>query len=201
MPERQLGRLKGRHAPGLVPSAFVGKLADNNQVTIVMTDVEASTALWEWNGMAMNAAISMHDDLIRYSMRQYHGYEVTTEGDAFIIAFHAATDAIAWASHLQLRLLTLAWPRVLHTNPVLPAVFSATGGLMMNGLRVRVAMETGYPTSTTIDSLTGRMQWTGALLVLGLHVYMLRRHNCLPVAMFGSWPLVQTTCTLVVACM
>ena len=41
-------------------------------------------------------AIALHDQVIRANLARYGGYEVTTEGDAFIMAFHDAADAMAW---------------------------------------------------------------------------------------------------------
>ena len=41
-------------------------------------------------------AIALHDQVIRANLARYGGYEVTTEGDAFVMAFHDAADAMAW---------------------------------------------------------------------------------------------------------
>ena len=34
-------------------------------------------------------------------MAQFHGYEVCTEGDAFLVAFHTPEDACAWCVAVQ----------------------------------------------------------------------------------------------------
>ena len=44
----------------------------------------------------MDKAIDVHDHVIRTLLPRYNGYEVTTEGDAFLLAFHEASDAVAW---------------------------------------------------------------------------------------------------------
>jgi class 3 adenylate cyclase len=49
----------------------------------------------------MDRAIDVHDHVIRTQLGQYNGYEVTTEGDAFLLAFHEASDAIAWSTATQ----------------------------------------------------------------------------------------------------
>lgn len=49
----------------------------------------------------MDRAIDVHDHVIRSQLGQYNGYEVTTEGDAFLLAFHEASDAIAWSVATQ----------------------------------------------------------------------------------------------------
>ena len=45
--------------------------------------------------------MSAHDRVIRSTMAQYHGYEVCTEGDAFLVAFHTPEDACAWCVAVQ----------------------------------------------------------------------------------------------------
>ena len=46
-------------------------------MSIVMTDVEASTSLWEWNSRIMNAALALHDYTLRSLLPKYFGYEVS----------------------------------------------------------------------------------------------------------------------------
>ena len=49
----------------------------------------------------MDKAIDVHDNVIRTQLGHFSGYEVMTEGDAFLMAFHDASDAIAWAIATQ----------------------------------------------------------------------------------------------------
>lgn len=37
-------------------------------------------------------------------MSKFYGYEVSTEGDAFLVAFHEPFDAVAWCLTVQLAL-------------------------------------------------------------------------------------------------
>ena len=46
-------------------------------ISIVMTDVESSTSLWEWNSRIMNSALALHDYTLRSLLPKYFGYEVT----------------------------------------------------------------------------------------------------------------------------
>ncbi len=113
----------------------------------VLTDVEASTELWEWDtevsgrlaGRAnacaprmscnhtcrkrvapwpcalvqvMAAALDLHDHVLREYMEKHCGYEVQTEGDAFLIAFHEPHDAVAWCAATQLALLGACGPAI-----------------------------------------------------------------------------------------
>lgn len=70
-------------------------------VCLVSTDVEGSTELWEWDREAMDAATKVHDRIMRSKLSDFHGYEVSTEGDSFLVAFHEPADAIAWAITTQ----------------------------------------------------------------------------------------------------
>eukprot|EP00798_Chlamydomonas_sp_ICE-L_P026739 gene26739-4305_t len=102
-------------------------------VTLVITDVESSTELWEWDppGLGvMSEALAIHDRALRRTLASYYGYEVrgkgwflvcvtevTTEGDAFINAFHEPLDAVAWCLAAQVELLNAAWPSKLLEHP------------------------------------------------------------------------------------
>ena len=44
----------------------------------------------------MQVATPIHDRIMRAKISHYNGYEVTTEGDAFIVAFHDPADAVSW---------------------------------------------------------------------------------------------------------
>ena len=51
----------------------------------------------------MTEAQELHDQIMRALISKYCGHEVTTEGDSFIISFHNALDAAAWALHVQVK--------------------------------------------------------------------------------------------------
>ena len=42
----------------------------------------------------MQRALDMHDTVLRALLARYYGYEVTTEGDSFTMAFHDPVDAV-----------------------------------------------------------------------------------------------------------
>jgi hypothetical protein len=162
-----LRHCKGKNAPGGLPPKVAKMVTGHSSlyVTMVMTDVEGSTRLWEWDSGAMAAAIAMHDALLRRLLRRYSGYEVAVEGDAFIVAFHDVTDALQWAMHAQHALMDIPWPEVFCLRSVLPCaapVMHARRHIFL-GLRVRMAIESGPVTSRRADDLTGRLQIDGAL--------------------------------------
>ena len=49
----------------------------------------------------MDKATDVHDHIVRTQMAHFNGYEISTEGDAFTIAFHDAADAVAWSIATQ----------------------------------------------------------------------------------------------------
>ena len=73
-----ISHAKGKYAPGDLPPRVAELVTGHASpyVTMVMTDVQGSTRLWEWDSSAMAAAISMHDTLLRKLLRRYRGYEV-----------------------------------------------------------------------------------------------------------------------------
>ena len=71
--------------------------APQGEVTLVFTDIKNSTVLWETYSVAMQSAIKMHNEVMRRHLRIIGGYEVKTEGDAFMVAFPTVTSALLWA--------------------------------------------------------------------------------------------------------
>ena len=92
-------------------------------MTLVCTDVEGSTAMWEWSSAVMQEAIFIHDEVLRKLIPLHYGVEVMTEGDAFIMAFHDEHDAVMYCLHAQVRpaqpalpLWTHCYARSLHVS-------------------------------------------------------------------------------------
>ena len=55
-------------------------------VTLVFTDIEGSTVLWEHLGKAFKPVLDLHNQIFREAIAEFGGYEVKTEGDAFMVA-------------------------------------------------------------------------------------------------------------------
>eukprot|EP00913_Durusdinium_trenchii_P011025 g10349.t1 len=124
--------------------------------TMVFTDLSGSTSLWEANPRAMELALRLHDATIRQVLAKHSGYEVTTEGDAFQIAFHDTCDAVAFCLDTQAELLRCDWPAATLSHPDAAASDDA-----WRGLRVRMGLHSGRPASVTKHEVTGRWRYAG----------------------------------------
>ncbi|KAG2490770.1 hypothetical protein HYH03_010920 [Edaphochlamys debaryana] len=83
-------------------------------VTLVATDIQNSTLLWELLPTeVMNACLSVHHGEVRKALEAHGGHEVSTEGDAFLASFHTPWAALAFSLDLQARLLNADWPPLL----------------------------------------------------------------------------------------
>ena len=79
-------------------------------LTLLMTDIEGSTRLWEDHPEAMSEALRRHDDLMLTAIERSGGYVFKTVGDAFCAAFPTATDALQAAEAAQRTLIAEPWP-------------------------------------------------------------------------------------------
>ncbi|KAK5148335.1 hypothetical protein LTR04_000672, partial [Oleoguttula sp. CCFEE 6159] len=77
---------RGRDAVGDSKLARLDQEVDApvGDVSLVFTDIKSSTLLWETYPIAMRSAIKMHNEVMRRHLRIIGGYEVKTEGDAFM---------------------------------------------------------------------------------------------------------------------
>ena len=94
------------------------------QVTLLFTDIEGSTALWERDETRMSQALALHDALARSSVESHGGSVVKTTGDGIHAVFDDASAALAATLDLQ---------RALHDSAV-------SGGAP---LRVRCGLHRG----------------------------------------------------------
>lgn len=131
-------------------------------VALVFTDIVNSTVLWETNP-GMPTAIKMHHNLFRRQLRLDGGYEVKTEGDAFMVSFQSVTAALLWAFNCQIGLLHLEWPRELLESEDGKEIWDSTGTLIHRGLRVRMGIHWGTPECEK-DPITRRMDYYGPMV-------------------------------------
>jgi predicted ATPase/class 3 adenylate cyclase len=95
-------------------------------VTLLFTDIEASTRLLDALRDRYQELLADHHRLLRRAWEAHEGIEIDTAGDAFFVAFTRAEDAVHAAADAQRALAGHAWPDGAH-------------------VRVRMGMHTGTP--------------------------------------------------------
>ncbi|CAG0934149.1 partial Putative HTH-type transcriptional regulator, partial [Planctomycetaceae bacterium] len=100
--------------------------APTGNVTLVFTDIEGSTRLWERYGDAFKASLDAHNQIIRKALTAHGGYEVKTEGDAFFAVFSKPVEAAQFSLDVQRELPTIR----------------LSGD---DAIRVRIGLHTGEP--------------------------------------------------------
>jgi class 3 adenylate cyclase len=84
--------------------------APSGTVTLLFTDVEGSTKLWDTERATMGAALRCHDAILRDAIEHAGGYVFKTAGDSFCAAFSAARAGLDAALAAQRKLAAQAWP-------------------------------------------------------------------------------------------
>ena len=79
-------------------------------VTLLFSDIEASTRLLRSAGEAYAGLLEEHRRLLGEAFERHGGYVVDSAGDAFFVAFGSANDAAAAAVEAQRALAEHPWP-------------------------------------------------------------------------------------------
>ena len=100
--------------------------ASAGTLTLMFTDIEGSTLLWEAHGNeVMTEVIHTHNTILRTANSAWGGTEIGSEGDALFFVFPTASAAVMCALEIQLVLTAYQW----HEN--------------IKRLRVRIGIHTG----------------------------------------------------------
>lgn len=163
-----LSTRRGRKAKGDVLDSSLNRLeaeipAPTGNVSIVFTDIKNSTTLWEMYPSAMRSAIKLHNEAMRRQLRRIGGYEVKTEGDAFMVSFPTATSALLWCFAVQLQLLDVSWPSEILNSMSGQPIYDKDNSLVFKGLSVRMGIHFGDCVSET-DPVTRRMDYFGPMV-------------------------------------
>ena len=75
--------------------------APSGVVTFLFTDVEGSTRRWEADAQAMQAALVVHDKVLRTAIEAYDGFLFSHTGDGFVAAFASPMSAVNAAIDAQ----------------------------------------------------------------------------------------------------
>ncbi|KAN0077575.1 hypothetical protein V8E54_005879 [Elaphomyces granulatus] len=133
------------------------------ELAIIFTDIKKSTALWEACPNAMRSAIQIHNDILRRQLGIIGGYEVKTEGDAFMVAFSTTTAALLWCFNCQTQLLEAEWPTEVLQQPQCKEWYDTDQNLIFRGLSVRMGGHWGEPVCEK-DPVTNRMDYFGPMV-------------------------------------
>eukprot|EP00727_Mastigamoeba_balamuthi_P013701 m51a1_g8954 putative serine threonine kinase (1680) ;mRNA; r:1026291-1032121 len=117
-------------------------MAPTGYIALVFTDIQGSTSLWEWNPSVMKASLKLHNEIMRACFRAHRGFEVKTEGDAFMIAFQSPLDALMFCQEAQHMLLGAKWDPLLLTQQSCAEVV-VDGVVSFRGVRVRMGIHFG----------------------------------------------------------
>ncbi|KZM18346.1 Adenylate cyclase [Ascochyta rabiei] len=163
-----VGRRPGKRARNMVGDSKLARLdqevdAPTGEVSLVFTDIKSSTLLWETYPIAMRSAIKMHNELMRRQLRIIGGYEVKTEGDAFMVAFRTVTSALLWCFTIQSQLLEVQWPQEILNSVNGQEVVDPDGNVIFRGLSVRMGIHWGRPVCE-VDPVTKRMDYFGPMV-------------------------------------
>ncbi|HEY3031918.1 MAG TPA: adenylate/guanylate cyclase domain-containing protein, partial [Bradyrhizobium sp.] len=85
-----------------------GVQASSGVTTLLFTDIEGSTRLWEQEGERMSRALAEHDALSRKAVEANGGVIVKMTGDGMYAAFSDPLDALNATAILQQSLAGLA---------------------------------------------------------------------------------------------
>jgi len=130
---------------GLLAAAVLdrgpGELLDGDAgtVTIVFSDIEGSTTrAVELGDVRWHEVLSVHNRIMRTMLARYHGQEVHSLGDGFMMSFRSARSAVGFITDAQRALVAYG-----AANP-------------LEGLRVRAGVHTGEAVMGDHGDLLGR---------------------------------------------
>jgi predicted ATPase/class 3 adenylate cyclase len=148
-------------------------------VTLLFTDIEGSTRLWESEPERMAPALRRHDELVRSAIEAVGGYVFKTVGDAYCAAFWTAEAAVRAALSAQRALGSQSWPtsrpvRVrmgLHTGACEERNGDYFGPVVNRVARLEAVAHGGQVvlSGTTAGLVSGSLPDGAALRDLGLH--------------------------------
>ncbi|ODV84288.1 hypothetical protein CANARDRAFT_29171 [[Candida] arabinofermentans NRRL YB-2248] len=134
------------------------------ELAMVFTDIKNSTLLWDAYPVAMRSAIKIHNAIMRRQLRIIGGYEVKTEGDAFMVAFPTPTSALLWCFTVQSQLLTTTeWPAEILASDQGFEIKDENDNIIYRGLSVRMGVHWGRPVCER-DIVTKRMDYFGPMV-------------------------------------
>jgi len=128
------------------------------EMAVVITDVQGSTSLWEWDTDVMKLSVSLHEKVLRDNTVRHNGFEIMDEGDSLTIAFHNGFDAMKFCLVSQIDLMDAEWPEELYDHPA-----AAKEDDLYAGLRVRMGCDVGFG-NKFLNRVTNRISYNGEVV-------------------------------------
>ncbi|KAI5180912.1 hypothetical protein NEOKW01_1153 [Nematocida sp. AWRm80] len=150
-------------APKVIESLSVYNMSSSfmKVPVVVFTDIVNSTKLWSMDTIQMREVSKMHNNTIRDLMRRLEGYEVKTEGDAFMMIFYDEQSAMEFGAEIHKTLLSKNWLEIaLINNPLLYHKRTP----IFKGLQIRVGMSKGACVIEN-DPITKRLDFYGKSVI------------------------------------
>jgi predicted ATPase/class 3 adenylate cyclase len=147
--------------------------------TFMLTDLEASTELWDLDAASMSAALEMHDELIGRIVENAGGFLIQSkgEGDSTFSVFADPADSVEAARNVVSELAAAQWPtprplvaRVgIHAGWAERRGVSWFGSTVNRAARIRGLAPAGaiFLSGTTADAVRARMAPGASLVMLG----------------------------------
>eukprot|EP00756_Hemistasia_phaeocysticola_P036393 Hpha_TRINITY_DN16640_c1_g1::TRINITY_DN16640_c1_g1_i2::g.183719::m.183719 len=157
-------------------STMVDAPAGGVCVGMVFSDIQSSTALWESYPDAMYQALRTHNATLRQVAWEHQGYEVKIIGDALMLAFAKAQNAVMFGAEAQLKLVQSEWPSTLCEHPLCRRVEGSQGVPLWHGVRVRIGINWG-PVQAELNPVNGRFDFFGTTVNTASRVEAALRHG------------------------
>ncbi|KAL3797948.1 hypothetical protein HJC23_013186 [Cyclotella cryptica] len=162
--EKSMSTLRPVHTNNmsLVPyrEDFIDEAEEMNiakdDVTIVFASVQGSATLWEACPDDMMEAHDIYDFIMRLCCADHNGFEISSEGATFHLAFQSPVDALAFALQAQVQLYDAQWPESLRQQDD----SKDEPALKFRGLRVRMGVHQGE-VMAQMNEATGRTVYFG----------------------------------------
>jgi len=148
-------------------------------VTLLFTDIQGSTRLWEAEPEHMATALRRHDEILRAAIEGTNGYVFKTVGDAFCAAFATAPAAAEAVVAAQRELGAQTWPTSrpisvrmgLHTGVCEERDGDYFGPVVNRAARLEAVAHGGQVlvSGATAELLSGALPGGTGLRDLGLH--------------------------------
>jgi class 3 adenylate cyclase len=118
--------------------------APEGNVTVVFTDIQDFSSLMESDGEEMETAMFLHNIQMQNILRdkKFNGFEVKKTRNSFFSAFSSPITALNFALEVQLKFLTLPWPKSISTFEECKKE-SGKNGIIFKGLRIKIGINFG----------------------------------------------------------